>query len=220
MSVASQTRPQTKMYTPEDLLDHPDGDHYELVDGQFVEKTMSMLTGGIESLLIFLLVHFCREHDLGSVLTASCGFQCFPRDPNRVRRPDVSFIRKARITADVSPDGFAKIPPDLAVEVVSPRDLASDLDEKLDDYRSASIPLIWVIYPVTRKGWIYRADGSVSLIREDGELSGEDVLPGFRCPLRSILPAVSERKLPVEPESDNGAGKPGGSRSRSKRRKP
>ncbi|QEH36221.1 hypothetical protein OJF2_47810 [Aquisphaera giovannonii] len=217
MSVASETK--TRRHTPDDLLDLPDGDHYELVDGRFVEKPMSMRTGGVETRLILALGNYCEGRDLGSVFTASCGFQCFPDHPDRVRRPDVSFVRKDRIPADESLDGFAKIPPDLAVEVVSPRDLAGELDEKLDDYRSAGIPLIWVIYPASRKGWVYRVDGSVTLLREDDELSGEEVIPGFRCKVGSILPPSPTGKMPTLPEAGNGKRKPGEPRSRGGRRK-
>jgi len=34
---------------------------------------------------------------------------------------------------------------------------------------------------------VYRADGTISTVGPDDELDGEDVLPGFRCPLRDIL---------------------------------
>ena len=50
--------------------------------------------------------------------------------------------------------------------------------------------------------WIIRRDGSVSHLNEDGELSGEDVIPGFRCSIREILPPP-EPAREVEP---NGAG--------------
>ena len=52
------------------------------------------------------------------------GYQCFPHDPGLVRKPDVSFVRYGRFPGGVLPEGWAKIPPDLAVEVVSPNDTA------------------------------------------------------------------------------------------------
>ena len=45
---------------------------------------------------------------------------------------------------EVLPTGWGKIPPDLAVEVVSPNDSADELEEKLDDYQQAGVPLVWV----------------------------------------------------------------------------
>jgi Uma2 family endonuclease len=121
-------------------------------------------------------------------LQADSGYQCFPHDPGLVRKPDVSFVRRGRFPGDVLPKGWATIPPDLAVEVVSPNDRAYELDEKLGDYRKVDVPLVWVIYPESRTVMVYRRDGSVSLLLEDDELSGEDVIPGFRCPIREIFP--------------------------------
>jgi Uma2 family endonuclease len=88
----------------------------------------------------------------------------------------------------VLPKGWAKIVPDLAVEVVSPNDLAEDLEEKIVDYEKVGVPLVWVMNPRSRTVMVYRGDGSVSRLHEDDELSGEDVIPGFRCPVRDILP--------------------------------
>jgi Uma2 family endonuclease len=113
---------------------------------------------------------------------------CVPHNPSQVRRPDVSFIRNGRLPGNVMPQGWIKIPPDLAVEVISPNDLVRELEDKLDDYRSVKIPLIWVIHPERRTAWIYRADGSYSHLHENDELSGEDVIPGFRCSLSEIFP--------------------------------
>ena len=150
---------------------------------------------------------FCREHDLGKVWPADNGYQCFPHAPGLVRRPDVSFVKKGRLPGDVSPKGWVKIPPDLAVEVVSPNDSAEELEEKLDDYRKAGVPLIWVIYPEQRKARVFRLDGPAVELEEDDDLSGEDIIPGFRCPLREILPRRAPAEEPhTTPAGPNGAG--------------
>ena len=101
-----------------------------------------------------------------------------------VRKPDVSFIRKGRLPGDAIPKGWVKIAPDLAVEVISPNDTAEDLEEKLEDYQKAGVPLVWVIYPERRMARVFRQGSPPVVLGEDDELSGEDVIPGFRCPLR------------------------------------
>jgi len=97
-------------------------------------------------------------------------------------------VRSGRFPGGVLPKGWAKIPPDLAVEVISPNETAYELDEKLGDYQKAGVPLVWVINPNSRTVRIHRGDGSVSYLRENEELSGEDVIPGFRCIVRDFLP--------------------------------
>ncbi len=182
-AIATETR-----YTPDDLLAMPDGKSYELVNGQFVERNM-----GAESSLVGGELHFrmrlhCQDHGLGLVFPADNGYQCFAHDPGRVRKPDVSFVRHGRLPGNVVPEGWVTIPPDLAVEVISPNDSYEEVEEKLDDYEKAGVPLIWVISPRSRTEMVYRANGSVTRLREDDDLSGEDVIPRFRCPLREILP--------------------------------
>jgi Uma2 family endonuclease len=185
MSTAVETK---VYYTPEDLLAMPDGQSYELVDGQLVERKMGFESGWVGSRLLVRLGRYGEEHELGDAVSSEVGYQCFPHRPGLVRKPDVSFVRHGRLPGAALPKGWARIPPDLAVEVVSPNDLYEELEEKLDDYEKAGVPLIWVISPKSRKVMVYRADGSVSRLREDDELSGEDVIPGFRCPIREILP--------------------------------
>ena len=186
MSTALAT--EARRYTPEELLALPDGKSYELVDGLLVERNMGAESSEIGGNLYFHLRLFCREHDLGIVWPADNGYQCFPHAPGLVRRPDVSFIRRGRLPGDVSPKGWVRIPPDLAVEVVSPNDSAEELEEKLRDYRKAGVPLVWVIYPELRAAKVLRRDGPPGELEEADVLSGEDVIRGFRCPLREILP--------------------------------
>jgi Uma2 family endonuclease len=203
MSTAVAT--EARRYTPEDLLAMPDSKRYELVGGRLVERKMGAESSLVGGKLYSRLDPFCEGHDLGFVWPADNGYQCFRHAPGLVRRPDVSFVKKGRLPEDVPPDGWIKIPPDLAVEVVSPDDSAEELEEKLDDYQKARVPLVWVIYPKRRKARILRLDGTDAVLGEDDELSGEDVIPGFRCPLREILPKRQPAEAgPPMPAGPNG----------------
>jgi Uma2 family endonuclease len=207
MSTAVAT--EARRYTPEDLLAMPDGKRYELVDGRLVERNMGAESSEVGGNLYFHLRLFCQDRNLGIAWPADSGYQCFPQDPGRVRKPDVSFVRRGRLPGDVSPDGWVKIPPDLAVEVVSPNDSAEEIEEKFDDYREAGIPLVWVIYPKARKARVFRLSGPLVELEEDDVLSGEDVIPGFSCPLREILPRRTPAKQAgATPADPNGPGRP------------
>jgi hypothetical protein len=48
---------------------------------------------------------------------------------------------------------------------------------------------VWVVDTERRTARVYRADGSESLLGRDAALNGEDLLPGFTCPLRDLSPA-------------------------------
>ncbi len=182
-SIATQTR-----YTPEDLLNMPDSKSYELVDGQLVERKMGTESSWVGGELLAMLRQFCKNRQLGWAFPADNGYECFPHDPGLVRKPDVSFVRYGRFPGGALPKGWSKIPPDLAGLVLSPNDSIYALEDRLEDYRKVAVPLVWVISPNSRSVRVYRGDGSSSHVREDEELSGEDVIPGFRCVVREILP--------------------------------
>jgi Uma2 family endonuclease len=168
-------------YTPDDLLTMPEGDHYELVDGQLVERNMGFRSGRVAAELVWLLASHCKKYALGWVLPSDVGYQCFPDDPEQVRKPDVSFLRKERLPADQEPEGHCRVAPDLVVEVVSPNDLFEEVTGKVEEYLSAGVLLVWVVDPARRRVSVYRRDGTGTVLRPDDELTGEDALAGFRC---------------------------------------
>jgi Uma2 family endonuclease len=188
--VATQTAvtPKTEV-TPEELLAMPDGGHYELIDGELKERGVSALSNLVALEIGSILRNHCRLYNSGWLFAAELGYRCFPWKPNKVRRADVTFIRYDRYSlAQLSKDGFATIPPDLAVEVVSPNDLVGELDEKIDEYLRAGVRLVWVVRPAARAVQVFRRDWSESWLWATDELSGEDVLPGFRCKVDDLFP--------------------------------
>ena len=192
MSVALQ-----RTYTPEDLLAMPDGKIYELEDGRLLRRELSVISSWVGGRLHRFLDIFGDDHKLGWAWPSDVGYLCFPDSPRKVRRPDVSFIRSGRLPGGLLPDsGFCVTAPDLAVEVLSPQEKAHRVQKKVVEYLGAGVQLVWVIDPVNRSAHVYRRDGSVTWLREDDELSGEDVIPVFRCRLASILP-----EKPVEQET-------------------
>jgi Uma2 family endonuclease len=189
-TVAQQT------YTPDDLLAMPDRKKYELVDGQLVERHMSQLSNWVAGRLHRFVDIFVDEHRLGWTWASAQGYVCFPDFPRKLRFPDVSYVSKKRLPEGPTSEGYIYIAPDLAVEVVSPNDLSYEVERKVVEYLDAGVTLVWVIDPEARTVRIHRRDGSFGWLREDGELSGEDVLPGFRCRLVAILP----EKTAVKPD--------------------
>src|SRR5262249_41139751 len=139
-----------KTYTPEDLLSMADRKNYELVDGHLVERNVSVLSSWVGGQVYFGLHAFLGEHFLGWAWPADQGYECFADAAGKVRKADVSFIRKERLPEGLTSAGSLSIPPDLAIEVVSPNDLAYDVAAKVEEYLNAGVPLIWVIDPEVR----------------------------------------------------------------------
>ena len=171
----------------------PDANGIELVDGELVEKPVSVLSAFVEGKMYLKLGNFCEAHKTGIVLTSTNGIQCFPWDARKVRKPDVSFFKRERFTPEHFLEGFLSIAPDLAVEVISSHDEFAEMTEKIEDYLAAGIPLVWIIDPENEIAYIHRIDGSITKLRKNDELDGENIIPGFRCKLAELFPGVDSK---------------------------
>jgi Uma2 family endonuclease len=163
--------------------------HRELVDGEVIEMTPA---GGIHGRISGRLYRRLAEHvearGGGEVVVGDVGFVlALPGDPERVRAPDVAFISVDRLPDGGLPQGFLAGAPDLAVEVLSPRDNPLEVQQKVRDYLEAGTRLVWVVAPKARSVTVYRADASARLVREPESLDGEDVLPGLALSLTDLF---------------------------------
>lgn len=192
MSIASPPR----KYTATDLLTMPDGDRFELVDGELVELEMSNESSWIAGEIYRRIANCVIENSLGWAFPDNTSYQCFPWEENRVRKPDASFIARGRLPNGPLPVGHCRVAPDLAVEVVSTHDLYVDVEEKVLEYLRAGVQLVWVVTPSTRTVMVHRADASSPLhLTETVELTGDPVLPGFHCRVGDLSPP----RVPASP---------------------
>ncbi|MCI0685541.1 MAG: Uma2 family endonuclease [Gemmataceae bacterium] len=175
-------------YTIEDLLAMPDHKNFELVDGQLVEVNVSNLSSFVATKICTRLDLHCTAHQLGAVFGADAYYECFPARPRHARKPDASFIRKERLPVDWLEQGYFRIAPDLAVEVVSPGDLAYEVDKRIAEYLEADVQLVWQINPEERLVFVHRGDRPILKLKENDSLDGEDVVPGFSCRIGDLFP--------------------------------
>lgn len=162
------------------------GKRTELIRGVlFVREPPGYLHGAITANLAHALKSFVDANKLGIILAAETGFK-LNADPDTVRAADISFIRRDRLP-DPPPVGYAALAPDLVVEVLSPADRAGEVLAKIGDWLEAGCRLVWVLDPGRRHVRVYRADGSETITDERGSLGGEDVLPGFTCPVGALF---------------------------------
>ncbi len=189
MSVAiTETVGSQARLSVEEFLVHPNEKDFELVDGQLVERHMGFESSHIALELSVLLVLFNKAHRLGWIQGSECGYRLPLPGGDTVRKPDVSFVSFQRLPATGKfPVGYPAVAPDLAVEVVSPNDLFYEVETKIKEYLQAGVRLIWIINPATRSVQICRHDGTSVRLSETDDLDGEDVLPGFRCSINSLL---------------------------------
>jgi Uma2 family endonuclease len=181
--------PAPAAVTPDDLLRMPDhGLGFELVDGELKELNVSFLSSFVAGQTYFYLQSHVGSRRLGWVSPEGTSFRCFPDDENRVRRADTAFHRLDRLTAEqAQAEGHCTVVPDLVVEVVSPNDLADEVNTKRIEWLDAGAQIVWVIHPLQQTIHAYRADGTVGHFRRTDSLTADPVLPGFRVPVADLF---------------------------------
>ena len=134
-----ETTPKAEI-TPEELLAMPDGGHFELIEGELKEAASECV---IEFHRIGVHCHSAKQLPRARLGPGSCSrarIPLFPVQTKKVRRADVTFIRRDRYSwQQLTQGGFMTIPPDLAVEEVSPNDVVDELEEKIEEHLRAGV---------------------------------------------------------------------------------
>ncbi len=155
---------------------------YEYTKGELIPMAPpTMEHGDISMNLSFLLSLHIRENQLGRLYPADTDFKL----GDRLVKPDIAFVSSARL-----PDDRRKvfsIPPDLAVEVVSPSDIQYRVVEKAFAYLNAGTRLVWIIEPVGKTVTVYRSQTDIKTFTIDDTLSGGEVVEGFSCQVAQLF---------------------------------
>jgi Uma2 family endonuclease len=160
--------------------------HCELIEGEIVKMSPAGFDhGSVAFRIAKVLSRFLEQRQLGIAVTAEAGFR-IARDPDTVRVPDLAFVKADRVPSG-RVKGFFQGAPDLAIEVVSPNDRASEVMAKAQDWLQAGCLLVWVVDPETRTICIYGSRSEITVLSEADTLTGGDVLPGFAVPVAEIF---------------------------------
>ena len=176
------------LITAEKLLCMPeDGYRYELIAGELRRRELLHWRESLAcSELLTCLGITVTDGKLGMLLPGPTGF-LLARDPDTVRSPNIAFIHRDHLPSTLPDEVFWPGAPNLAVEVVSPGDTIREIDEKAKAWLAAGTSLVWVVNPAWRNVTVYRSPTDIKTVSEDAELTGEDVVPGFRCRVGDIF---------------------------------
>jgi Uma2 family endonuclease len=178
--------------TIQDLLDNSitKGRPCELVDGILVEKTMDWHEGSLGLWIGTFINLYLMENNIG-IAAGADGLIRFKLD--LVHLPDVSFVRWDSVedTDEIeNPAGaFLEVPPDLAVEVLSPSNTRREMEIKLAEYAKAGVKLVWYVDPEQKEVEVYPRGNPKrkKTLGVEETLDGGDVLPGFTLPVAKIF---------------------------------
>ncbi len=177
-----------KLMTADELLRLPcDGLRHELVEGEL--RTMAP-SGGQHGWIVIRVTTPLAQHvdanKLGLVLGAETGFK-LAENPDTVRAADVAFVRRDRALAVVDDPRYWTVAPDLVVEVISPSDLYTEVEDKVADWLDFGVQMVVVVNPRRRTVAVHRPDRAVRILTENDVLDGETVVPGWKLRIRDIF---------------------------------
>jgi Uma2 family endonuclease len=167
---------------------------YELEDGRLVEVTLVTFTHGVVAAAIaFRIEKHLVEHGVRGWVSVEAGYVLrLPRDPERLRGPDISFVSEANLRAHGGAPrrGWLRLVPELVVEVDSPGREPRIERERIRNYLDVGVRLLWVVHTASRTATVYRPDAPALELRAGDTLDGGDVLPGLSVPLAELFSRI------------------------------
>ena len=179
---------EVQVMTADELLALPRGQfRYELINGELITMSPAGHTHGrIIIRLTVPLAQHVKQNGLGEVYAAETGFK-LKSNPDTVRAPDIAFITRERVKDVGETKGYWPGAPDLAVEVLSPDDRVSDVEQKISEWLEAGSKQVWVVSPKMQTVTVYRSTTDIEVLAENETLGGGDVVPGFKFPISEIF---------------------------------
>lgn len=179
---------QTRLMTADDLLAMPDdGFRYELLKGELKKMSPAGSKHGRTAVRVtWRLAQYGEAQGLGEVYAAETGFK-LAENPDTVRAPDVAFVCRERVEAAGDIDGYWPGAPDLAVEVISPGDTYTELEEKVIAWLNAGTRMVVVLDPRKRSATVYRSLKGIAILSEAEALDGGEVVPGWTIEVAKLF---------------------------------
>jgi Uma2 family endonuclease len=190
--------------TPEMTLaqwaDMPEDEPGELVEGHLVEEEdVGALHDAIAAWFVWALKSWLVSR--GFVLVSDTRFGVSSR---RGRKPDVSVYLEGR---KPPAQGLVTTPPDIMIEVISPRpkDARRDRVEKTNEYAEFGVRFYWIVDPALRSFEIFELGADGRYVKALGAASGViEKVPGCKG-LVIDLDALWDEASRLEGEDSEGA---------------
>jgi Uma2 family endonuclease len=156
-------------------LPEHEGSVYELSRGELVTFTRGRPRHNrVRDRLARQLMEFVERQKLGEIFVETE----FQLTSDTIRIPDAALVTAAALQ-NVDLDQPIPGAPALAIEVVSPNDLAEELATKVDQYSSAGAMAVWVIYPRVREIHVFQRGKTMRRLSAGDMLDDPALLPGF-----------------------------------------
>ncbi len=178
----AQTKPMTvKEFIAFTLLPENEGRHFELIDGEIIEKMPTQLHALIANLFNAVLYLYFQRNPIGwafSELRIN-----LPNDDLNDTIPDISVVLKAG--REFNPNEPLTFMPDLAIEIKSPTDSLIKMRKKANYYLENGSKVVWLVDTQRQKVEVYTVDDT-EILGSNDSLDGGDLLPDFKLPVSDL----------------------------------
>lgn len=164
------------------------GQPSELVQGRIVEMNVPYYRHGEVCAEAALIIGgYVKQHQLGRITTNDSGVVT-QRGPDTVRGADFAFYSKARLPEANRPShGYAPVPPDLVVEVRSPRDPWAKVNAKISEYLDAGVRVVLILDPEFETAQVHFVDKPPRTLTHDDILTLPEVLGDFQVAVKQFF---------------------------------
>lgn len=166
--------------------------YLELIDGVVRQKVAAKVHHGrLQPILAQLLNEIAEPKGIGLAFT-----EARFTSENYAPVPDVSFYLWDRIPFlddGALPADFA-VPPDIAVEIISPEQRVSSLTRKCTQYLEKGVRVALLILPEERAVLVFRPGEPVRTLEGDERIDLDDVLPELNLTVAQLFNALTPRR--------------------------
>ncbi len=174
----------TTLLTTEQFLALPDdGLERNLIRGQLRQKPMTRRNRFhtfVVTQVAYLLEGWLRTQPTpcGEVHTGEAG-AILRREPDSTVGIDVAYFSAETMALQNAQTTMIEGVPKLAVEVLSPSDKVEETTEKVNEYLSVGVDLVWIIDPYFQTIQLHRRGYAPVTFNNEQRMTGSDVLLGL-----------------------------------------
>lgn len=125
-----------------------------------------------------------QKEPKGAVLTGEAGVRL---SAEVVVGVDVAYIPPDLWKVQSEDSSIIEGVPPLIAEILSPSDTHQAIEDKINEYLTAGVSIVWVVNTRSESVTVYRPGQKPVMVNADEELTADPVLPGFRIAVADLF---------------------------------
>jgi Uma2 family endonuclease len=181
LTLERELRPEERTnLTIEEAEELAQGQSFELIEGRMVFKMADRKHSRSQRVLIVKLSVYFEQNPIGEVFP-EFSLRLWPENKHRLPTPDIAVFLNENLHEE---ERYETRAPDLAIEIASDDDKASDLFAKARLYLEKGGRIVWIVFPTERRVTVVT---STEWRWESSILTCPEILPGFSLSVADLF---------------------------------